>query len=67
MKKASLGKSFVSESGKKIKNKKNGKTSSTDVDSNSQKHDSNTNMKKNNHINRNIKTIKSPTVKKQNC
>ena len=67
MKKASLGKSFVSESGKKIKNKKNGKTSSTDVDSNSQKHDSNTNMKKNNHINRNIQTIKSPTVKKQNC
>ena len=67
MKKGSLGKSFISESGKKIKNKKNGKTSSTDVDSNSQKHDSNSNMKKNNHMNRNIKTIKSPTVKKPNC
>ena len=66
MKKASLGKSFISESGKKIKNKKNGKTSSTDIDSNSQKHDSNSNMKKNNHINRNIKTIKSPAVKNQN-
>ena len=38
MKKGSLGKSFISESGKKIKNKKNGKTSSTDVDSKSQKH-----------------------------
>ena len=65
MKKGSLKNSFVSESGKKTKNKKNGKTSSTDIDSNSQKYDSNSDLKKNNHINRNIKTIKSPKIKKQ--
>ena len=56
MNKGSIAKTFVSESGKKTKNRKNGKTSSTDIDSNSQKNDSHSNSKKKNHINRNIKT-----------
>ena len=55
MNKASIAKTFVSESGKKTKNRKNGKTSSTDIDSNSQKNESHSNSKKINHINRNIK------------
>ena len=59
MKKTTLRYSFVIESGKKIKNKKNEKTSSTEVDSNSQKCDSNSNSIKNNYIERNIKTKKS--------
>ena len=67
MKKGSLGKSFISESGKKVKNRKNGKTSSTDIDSNSRNKDSNSDLKKNNCINRNLKTVKSPKIKKQNC
>ena len=66
MNKGSIAKTFVSESGKKTKNRKNGKTSSTDIDSNSQKNDSHSNSKKMNHINRNIKTIKSPKIKKEN-
>ena len=66
MNKGSIAKTFVSESGKKTKNRKNGKTSSTDIDSNSQKNDSHSNAKKMNHINRNIKTIKSPKIKKEN-
>ena len=66
MNKGSIAKTFVSESGKKTKNRKNGKTSSTDIDSNSQKNDSHSNSKKMNHINRNIKTIKSPKIKKAN-
>ena len=66
MNKGSIAKTFVSESGKKTKNRKNGKTSSTDIDSNSQKNDSHSNAKKMNHINRNIKTIKSPKIKKAN-
>ena len=66
MNKGSIAKTFVSESGKKTKNRKNGKTSSTDIDSNSQKNDSHSNSKKMNHINRNIKTIKSPKIKKDN-
>ena len=66
MNKGSIAKTFVSESGKKTKNRKNGKTSSTDIDSNSQKNDSYSNSKKMNHINRNIKTIKSPKIKKEN-
>ena len=61
-----VAKTFVSESGKKTKNRKNGKTSSTDIDSNSQKNDSHSNAKKMNHINRNIKTIKSSKIKKEN-
>ena len=67
LKKESLPKSFVSQSGKKSKNKKNGKTSSTDVDSNSQKNDSNSNSKKNNHKNRNINFKKSQKNDKLNC
>ena len=66
MNKGSIAKTFVSESGKKTKNRKNGKTSSTDIDSNSQKNDSHSNSKKMNHINRNIKTIKSSKIKKEN-
>ena len=66
MNKASIAKTFVSESGKKTKNRKNGKTSSTDIDSNSQKNESHSNSKKINHINRNIKTIKSPKSIKEN-
>ena len=66
MNKGSIAKTFVSESGKKTKNRKNGKTSSTDIDSNSQKNDSHSNAKKMNHINRNIKTIKSSKIKKEN-
>ena len=66
MKKGSLRNSFIAESGKKTKNRKNGKTSSTDVDSNSQKCDSNSNLKKNSHINRNIKIKKSQKINKQN-
>ena len=66
IKKGYLRNSFVSESGKKIKNKKNGKTSSTDIDSNSQKHDSNSNAKKLSHINRNIKIKKSQKINKEN-
>ena len=66
MNKASIAKTFVSESGKKTKSRKNGKTSSTDIDSNNQKNDSHSNSKKMNHINRNIKTIKSPKIKKEN-
>ena len=66
MNKGPIAKTFVSESGKKTKNRKNGKTSSTDIDSNSQKNDSHSNSKKMNHINRNIKTIKSPKIKKAN-
>ena len=66
MNKGPIAKTFVSESGKKTKNRKNGKTSSTDIDSNSQKNDSHSNSKKMNHINRNIKTIKSPKIKKEN-
>ena len=66
MNKGPIAKTFVSESGKKTKNRKNGKTSSTDIDSNSQKNDSHSNAKKMNHINRNIKTIKSPKIKKAN-
>ena len=67
MNKASIAKTFVSESGKKTKNRKNGKTSSTDIDSNSQKNESHSNSKKINHINRNIKTIKSPKSVKENA
>ena len=67
MNKASIAKTFVSESGKKTKNRKNGKTSSTDIDSNSQKNESHSNSKKINHINRNIKTIKSPKSIKENA
>ena len=66
MNKGPIAKTFVSESGKKTKNRKNGKTSSTDIDSNSQKNDSHSNAKKMNHINRNIKTIKSSKIKKEN-
>ena len=66
MNKGPIAKTFVSESGKKTKNRKNGKTSSTDIDSNSQKNDSHSNSKKMNHINRNIKTIKSSKIKKEN-
>ena len=66
IKKGYLRNSFVSESGKKIKNKKNRKTSSTDIDSNSQKHDSNSNAKKISHINRNIKIKKSQKINKEN-
>ena len=66
MNKGSIAKTFVSESGKKTKNRKNGKTSSTDIDYNSQKNDSHSNSKKMNHINRNIKTIKSSKIKKEN-
>jgi len=66
MNKGSISKTFVSESGKKTKNRKNGKTSSTDIDSNSQKNNSHSNSKKMNHINRNIKAIKRPTIKKEN-
>ena len=66
MKKASLGNSFVSESGKKTKKKKNAKTTSTDVDSNSPKNDSNSNSKKISHLNINIKTKKSQKYIKQN-
>ena len=66
MNKGSIAKTFVSESGKKTKNRKNGKTSSTDIDSNSQKNDSHSNSKKMNHKNRNIKTIKSSKIKKEN-
>ena len=65
MNKATIAKTFVSESGKKTKNRKNGKTSSTDIDSNSQKNESHSNSKKINHINRNIKTIKSPKSVKE--
>ena len=67
MNKASIAKTFVSESGKKTKSRKNGKTSSTDIDSNSQKNESHSNSKKINHINRNIKTIKSPKSVKENA
>ena len=67
MNKASIAKTFVSESGKKTKNRKNGKTSSTDIDSNSQKNESHSNSKKINHINRNIKTIKSSKSVKENA
>ena len=66
MNKGPIAKTFVSESGKKTKNRKNGKTSSTDIDSNNQKNDSHSNSKKMNHINRNIKTIKSSKIKKEN-
>ena len=50
MNKGPIAKTFVSESGKKTKNRKNGKTSSTDIDSNSQKNDSHSNSKKMNHL-----------------
>ena len=66
MKKSLLRNSFISESGKKTENKKDAKTSSTNIDSNSQKYDSNSNSKKINHLSINIKTIKSPKVHKQN-
>ena len=46
MKKSLLRNSFISESGKKTENKKDAKTSSTNIDSNSQKYDSNSNSKK---------------------
>ena len=61
MKKGPLRNSFIIESGKTIKIKKNGKTTSTEGDSNSQKGSSNYNSIKNNYVNnRNIKTQKSP-------
>ena len=60
MKKVALKNSFIIESGKKVKNIKNGKTNSTEVDSNSQKGSSNSNSIKNNYANRNIKTKNSP-------
>ena len=66
MKKSLLRNSFISESGKKTENKKDAKTSSTNIDSNSQKYDSNSNSKKISHLSINIKTIKSPKVHKQN-
>ena len=66
MRKKSIGNPYVSESGKKSKNKKNAKSSSTDVDSNSQKHDSISNKKKISHLNINIKTQKSHKMIRQN-
>jgi hypothetical protein len=66
MRKTSVGNPYVSESGKKSKNKKNAKSSSTDVDSNSQKHDSISNKKKISHLNINIKTQKSHKMIRQN-
>ena len=64
MKKSLLRNSFISESGKKTENKKDAKTSSTNIDSNSQKYDSNSNSKKISHLSVSIKTIKSPKVHK---
>jgi hypothetical protein len=66
MRKTSIGNPYVSESGKKSKNKKNAKSSSTDVDSNSQKHDSSSNQKKISHLNLSIKTQKSHKMIRQN-
>ena len=66
MRKTSIGNPYVSESGKKSKNKKNAKSSSTDVDSNSQKHDSSSNIKKISHLNINIKSQKSHKMIRQN-
>ena len=66
MRKTSIGNPYVSESGKKSKNKKNAKSSSTDVDSNSQKNDSSSNSKKISHLNLNIKTQKSHKMVRQN-
>ena len=66
MRRTSLGNSYVSESAKKTKNKKNAKSSSTDVDSNSQKHDSSSNQKKISHLNLSIKTQKSHKIIRQN-
>ena len=66
MRRTSLGNSYVSESAKKTKNKKNAKSSSTDVDSNSQKHDSSSNQKKISHLNLSIKTQKSHKMIRQN-
>ena len=66
MRRTSLGNSYVSESAKKTKNKKNAKSSSTDVDSNSQKHDSSSNQKKISHLNLNIKNQKSHKMIRQN-
>ena len=65
MRKTSIGNPYVSESGKKSKNKKNAKSSSTDVDSNSQKNDSSSNSKKISHLNLNIKTQKSHKMVRQ--
>ena len=58
MKESKLTNSFISVNSKKSKNRKNGKTSSTNVDSNSQKCESNSNNSLNNHnysnINKNV-------------
>ena len=58
MKESKLTNSFISVNSKKSKNRKNGKTSSTNVDSNSQKCESNSNNSINNHnysnINKNV-------------
>ena len=65
MKKGTLRNSYIIESGKKIRNKKNEKTTSTEVDSNSQKGNSSSNLK-NIYTNGNIKTKKNQKIFEKN-
>ena len=65
MKKGTLRNSYIIESGKKIRNKKNEKTTSTEVDSNSQKGNSSSNLK-NIYTNGNIKAKKNQKIFEKN-
>ena len=65
MKKGTLRNSYIIESGKKKRNKKNEKTTSTEVDSNSQKGNSSSNLK-NIYTNGNIKAKKNQKIFEKN-